>query len=351
MDLPATGTVAKRSYTYLSFDINLAKANEEPIPLRGMTHIQAARFVLEAVERYEARCNGQQLVDYSAPATPSAGLQSMSRSKTQARFYVDSDGSTQDAFTPSLLCLPAEIRNMVYKLLVVPGQVYPHDDLNTDLAGPEKPYLSILRTNRQIHEEALSVYYSSNQFHIARGDPWISLDFLSSTGQKYITRLSVRFSTSDLCSLDRDQQEKELVDYLDSSMPDASRQMKNNHVHDGLLARLEQEIWATKGSDIAYMTALQHLTLDITDAYCPHKCCRMAIAVALFLTPPCKYQKWYRNIKVIGAKTEEERLKVLAAANGGYDALHEMEEQLSSGAMGLEGAEDEGASDVIVGFW
>ena len=352
MDPPTIKTPTKR-YTYLSFDINLAKAQEEPIPLRGMTHIQAARIVIDAVERYKARCSGQPLIKYAAPNTSSNNLQLIHYPKTQARFYVDSDGSTQDTFASSLLRLPGEIRNMIYEFLLIPGQVFPHDDLNANPPGPrlEKPYLSILRTNKKINEEGNSVYYSSNEFHIARGDPWISLNFLSPTGQKCITRLSVSFTTSDLTNLDRAQHEAELLEYLDNFMPAASRRIKQDHVHDGLLARLEHEIWALKGSDIANMTVLQHLTLDIMDAYCPHKCCRMAVAVALSLTPPNKYQKWYRKIDIVGAKSEEERLKVLAAANGGYDGLREMEARLSKAAVGEGQVEDEGESSAILGFW
>lgn len=39
-------------------------------------------------------------------------------------------------------------------------------------------------------------------------------------------------------------------------------------------------------------------------------------------------------------KTEEECLKVLTAANSGYDTFHKMGEELLSGAMGAEQAED-----------
>lgn len=81
------------------------------------------------------------------------------------------------------------------------------------------------------------------------------------------------------------------------------------------------------------MAALQHFTLNFSDAYCPHGYCCMAFDVALLLLPTNKFQDWYQKIVVVGVKDEKKCLEMLAAANRGCNALRIMEHKVLSGEI------------------
>lgn len=353
----AAGSGSKKRYTFLRFDVNLAQPNEEPYPLKGKSLLRAAIFFTRVTAKNEMlqRCLTSELPD---PDTSNAVNTTIHFPETPSHYFVDKDGTIYGKLDWGFCSLPGELRNRIYNLALVPGLVYPHAEpisspcLYEECRQLRKPDLSILGTNRQVRREAESIYYGLNHFVVARGNPWNTLNFFSSTGQKLITRLTVSFSSLDIGELDRIAEEKKLVAFLVETLPDASQKVKHDHIHDEMVQLLEGQFWAVKGSDIANMTALQQLTLDVTNAYCPHGCCRMAVDVALLLVPTNKFQKWYRKIFVIGAKDEKERLKVLAAANGGCDALRVMEQSLLSGEIGGEQKEEEGGgNNFAVGFW
>lgn len=63
------------------------------------------------------------------------------------------------------LDLPAEMRNMIYEHLLVVGKVF-YESNRVRTRGFGRSQLAILRTCKQIHEEAKSLYLSKNLFYL-----------------------------------------------------------------------------------------------------------------------------------------------------------------------------------------
>ncbi|KAI9721129.1 MAG: hypothetical protein M1828_005235 [Chrysothrix sp. TS-e1954] len=82
-----------------------------------------------------------------------------------------------DISTPSkassLLDLPAEIRNSIYRLVLVP----PRPALHTQHITKQSPNLALIHTCRQIHSEAMPLFYSENAFSahpsLLTSMPWL----------------------------------------------------------------------------------------------------------------------------------------------------------------------------------
>ena len=58
------------------------------------------------------------------------------------------------------------------------------------------------------------------------------------------------------------------------------------------------------------MSAMQHLTLDITNAYYPHGYYHMAFDTDLLIPPRNQLQKWFRPVNIVEAQEEQEALDV-----------------------------------------
>ncbi|KAH6847348.1 hypothetical protein B0I37DRAFT_405336, partial [Chaetomium sp. MPI-CAGE-AT-0009] len=95
--------------------------------------------------------------------------------------------------------LPGEIRNMIYKLLVVPGDILfvscdkPFGTLKLVPDKKRGPWLALVRTNRLIHKEASSLLYSCNTFLMDRpigGQPPSLSPFLNCIGPVNAANLS-----------------------------------------------------------------------------------------------------------------------------------------------------------------
>ncbi|MCJ1256842.1 hypothetical protein MMC24_004667 [Lignoscripta atroalba] len=302
--------------TFLNFDINLSKPSESPIPINGQNLYEFANKIRSFREDFVG--------DYTpslwhGPPVALLGQQPSSR----------------------FLLWPGELRNKVYKLVLVKGILHPsgprrdlkcnkHQQLHC--SKDEAPALSLLRVCRQVHDEAGSIYYSSNEFVVGCGDPWQTLKFCSNFGETLITKLRVSFSDADLDLSARASYRRELLESLDY-VEERPRFARESLIHEELLMRLEHEFWAQKGLHIAAMPALQHLSIDIENADCPHGCCRLAVNAALWLAPKTQYQAWYRRIEIIGARSKRETLLVLAAANGGFEGLGRMENMLENTSL------------------
>jgi hypothetical protein len=68
-----------------------------------------------------------------------------------------SGSTTIGATTPRLLSLPPEIRNMIYRLVVVQGVI----NIPASTTSPEPP---LLRANKKIRQEAMQIYCKENVF-------------------------------------------------------------------------------------------------------------------------------------------------------------------------------------------
>lgn len=118
----------------MGFDVNLAKDNEGPIPLNGMNLLEAADLVTQAVqddeEMLRRRFTGEEPerteTDIST-GTPHA----FDVPNVTARFFLDMDRNVYRTLTWSFCSLPGELRNRIYKLVLVPGPVYPHAEPTT----------------------------------------------------------------------------------------------------------------------------------------------------------------------------------------------------------------------------
>jgi hypothetical protein len=95
--------------------------------------------------------------------------------------------------TISFLSLPGEVRNKIYVyLLVIDEPIEPHVHWYLEL----KHRIKILRTNKTIHRETSSLFYSQNHFDISQCSPVCIMQFLNSIGHtnaSYIQDLRVYF--------------------------------------------------------------------------------------------------------------------------------------------------------------
>lgn len=76
--------------------------------------------------------------------------------------------STDLSNARSFIGLPAELRNYIYRLLLVKGSpIYPR---KSDHRTEERSVVALLQTNKQIRDEALSIYFGLNDFRFEAED-------------------------------------------------------------------------------------------------------------------------------------------------------------------------------------
>ncbi|KAI9878184.1 MAG: hypothetical protein M1830_001619 [Pleopsidium flavum] len=362
----------RKHYTFLRYDVNLAGRDEEPIPLKGRSLEEAAASIPQATYDLAPTsvrdANGNLIpvpenasIVYSAVTGAAFLLDHLPAQWTthcithgagQAKYYVDHDGTTHCRLTWGFMTLPFELREQVYHHLLVRGKVFPYAKPNGDARYEdwekyEKPELGILQVSQLVRAEAEEVYYRMNQFVVPRGDPWRTMTFFSHSGATLIRSISIAISHQDLDGHDLRSTRAILLADVDQYFSDGNREHKEAEIHAGLLERLYQEIWFSKGRSVGELSGLVDLTVDVSDANCPHGCCRLAVHAALYLEPKLNVQKWYRRITVFGAKDRAEKRKILAAANGGEEALWRMELELEREIW----VEEEEQVYAATGFW
>lgn len=120
--------------------------------------------------------------------------------------------------TFAYLSLPGEIRNMITQFILVPGAVRPPAyrsptprkppfdeliELAREATGSKNilPGITFLVVNHQIHNEASTLFYSSNIFFLPTGpcdEATTYFSFLTPSNKAQIRHLGIRFSITDM---------------------------------------------------------------------------------------------------------------------------------------------------------
>ncbi|KAJ4345093.1 hypothetical protein N0V95_005940 [Ascochyta clinopodiicola] len=224
--------------------------------------------------------------------------------------------------------LPAELRLEIYKEIVVVGKVFYTPDRCSlsdfarfdDYQNYHKPWLSILRVSKAVHNEAEDVYLSQNlfvlPFDFARLLPFIHLE---PHGQRFLfsaeAPAKTRHLSIEVSSRTRDEphtMERGIWDQMDQEGPETfdgrNEQERLQHAHDFSLWRYDAaEVYNI--NRLQDMHALQTLELDYTNAYCPVGCCRLTKMLRHWDEVLPKMKK----VRVLGLRHEDEEKEFMTS--------------------------------------
>jgi hypothetical protein len=204
------------------------------------------------------------------------------------------------------LDLPIEIRLCIYEYFVVVGKVfYTPTELEKeegsrflDMDDYAVPSLTILRVNKQIHDEAERVYLSMNLFVLPLGfhlkQPFMPEDrvnahdrpLFSARARQLVQNVSVAYTSLQppgerpFACVSSDWHGETIFEEEFEDMED-----RLDRVHD--LAKSKMELYWNKIRSTMFRTlrtSCRYLEMDFTNAYCPFGCCRMVEAACLYFT-------------------------------------------------------------------
>ncbi len=196
-----------------------------------------------------------------------------------------------DSDKAALMSLPREIREIIYRHALFPGKAFPHakpfktgrpyTDMYNGLADGEcehpRPSLALLATCGRIHDEALPIYLSNNNFVVAKGDVGETMDFILELAEEkrvHIQSVTLRFHPSDLSTLSRAGVRTDIDLYFQQRggithyTPNERREI----IHFFESIELEK-IWREKYTVLSHLDHIKEITFDFTEAQCPMRCC------------------------------------------------------------------------------
>ncbi len=192
---------------------------------------------------------------------------------------------------PLLTLLPKELRLDIFTICFVREKFVITASSDFKTTGEEssesiasvKPYLGILGVNRQIRDEAKTVYYRGNAFELG---PLSGIHHLF-PGDRYafslIRSLTISFSPRTLSQRIREevrhgyrQMWVEESRYEEDAVQACQNRARLLHNAE---RRMLETIWKMRILDLAAMVSLRSLHLDLEDCYCPTGCCRLVSAL------------------------------------------------------------------------
>lgn len=200
-------------------------------------------------------------------------------------------GKATDSDKVQLLSLPREIREIIYRHALCSVKAFPHarpfktgrpyTDPWNGLAEGEcehpRPSLALLATCGRIHDEALPIYLSNNNFVIAKGDVGESMDFILNLPEEkrvHIQNITLRFHPSDLSTLSRAGVRADIDLYFQhrGGITNYTPNERREIIHFFQLIELEK-IWREKYTVLSNLDHIKEITFDFTEAECPMRCC------------------------------------------------------------------------------
>ena len=233
----------------------------------------------------------------------------------------------------SFLSLPLNVREIVYRHALVPGQVFiaPFSVIRARSGMPEKyliseraekPNTSILRTCSHIYKESLNIFLKENNFNIICPylidglDPIIGRrpHRLHALLQR-IEDLTIHISSMDYVGYKAYMEQihtlqiARLTEMIESTPKGTAhrtyyvqqlkkvREMKltlqrnadpwkkiwtddeYRHAHDQKIQLCQEKLWGATMAFVRQSMQVRSLTIDIQAAYCPDTCCRMPVEI------------------------------------------------------------------------
>lgn len=242
------------------------------------------------------------------------------------------DNSTiSPSITCRLLALPRELRDEIYRELLVPGLVIlPGGSVGGEARRwrfREKPQYAIAAVNKQVRSESLEIYFQENhlvanctmktwewmavtafdQMRIRRHG---GLDMIATHLNANLTSISIAFDVRDLDM----KRILSCADYTQSSHQTWTQLSSNEQVlrYHQEQSRVEGSgrsplrYWAKMLDVILQSTSLHTLGLDVSYARCTGGCCRLAIGCA-DLMARSSLPSSMRKMEILGTKTSAER--------------------------------------------
>ncbi|KAI9698689.1 MAG: hypothetical protein M1836_003799 [Candelina mexicana] len=190
-----------------------------------------------------------------------------------------------------LLNLPKELRLDIFTICFVRDNILVSassdakntaEDSSQSIASV-KPYIGVLGVNRQIRDEAKTVYYRGNAFVLG---PLAGIHHLFPSDRyafSLIRSLTIHFSPRTLSQKVREEvrhgyrqrwvEESRYEENTVQACQNRARLLHNTE------RRMLETIWKMRVLDLAAMMSLKSLYLDLEDCYCPTGCCRMVSAL------------------------------------------------------------------------
>ncbi|KAM0801882.1 hypothetical protein BDR22DRAFT_845550 [Usnea florida] len=185
--------------------------------------------------------------------------------------------------------LPLEIRRMIYRECLVVGEIYPYSlsdalqpytETPQDKTGCEVPSVAILQVSKTIREEAEPMLYQKNVLRL--GSAEVAGKFFErslNTPERRMWLKSVRtgLDSRDITKADRQSVLENQMPLLHSLMlfPEKGSLATTIEgiLHDEYTNCLVDTIWPRKLSPLLNDCKLEKLSVNLSQATCPGKCC------------------------------------------------------------------------------
>ncbi len=177
---------------------------------------------------------------------------------------------------PTFLGLPREVRDMIYEYcLVVNYELNPHptdyEQYEMQRPLPRKPDVALLKTNKQIHDEAAIVLYGKNIWRVSHQSN-IAVKHQIWRNVSLFRHVVVSFDFRDLHSSQLLEISRAVHKSGRTIETEAEEAFVSAMIHADRRYDLESP-WMAKARWVGEMH-LKTIVLDFSNAYCPSGCCR-----------------------------------------------------------------------------
>ena len=194
-----------------------------------------------------------------------------------------------------LLTVPGEIRNRIYRLVLNPEKLcHPYRYHAHNCGCPNwnhlPPQVQLLRVSKQVQKEATTLLYGESTFYLCTGyDAMMFMANVDHCCENHVPTPENLFRSRhlirelSLCIIpeyaSQPMQAQRVQDFWadpDFCSLSKRRRIEILHAHE---CYRTVSVWRDLGRLLAQLEALEVLTLDVEQAFCPYGCCRLTRSV------------------------------------------------------------------------